>query len=75
MGYEPLILSTLITGDAAVSGELYAAIIREALESGNPLAPPCAIVSGGEATVTVGETGLVVQTWSSRSRSPSSWMG
>lgn len=53
LGYEPLILSTLITGDAAASGELYAAIIREALESGNPIAPPCAIVSGGEATVTV----------------------
>jgi hydroxypyruvate reductase len=53
LGYETLILSTLITGDAAVSGELYAAIIREALESGNPVEPPCAIVSGGEATVTV----------------------
>ncbi|CAN5715029.1 glycerate kinase [soil metagenome] len=53
LGYEPLILSTLVTGDAAVSGELHAAIIREAIESGNPVAPPCAIVSGGEATVTV----------------------
>ena len=53
LGYEPLILSTLITGDAAASGELYAAMIREALESGNPVTPPCALVSGGEATVTV----------------------
>ncbi|MGB3632890.1 MAG: glycerate kinase [Rubrobacteraceae bacterium] len=53
LGYEPLILSTLLTGDAAASGELYAAIIRETLQSGNPLAAPCAIVSGGEATVTV----------------------
>ncbi len=53
LGYEPLVLSTLITGDAAASGELYAAVIREALESGNPVGPPCAIVSGGEATVTV----------------------
>lgn len=53
LGYEPLLLSTLITGEAAESGRLYAAIVREALESGNPAAPPCAIVSGGEATVTV----------------------
>lgn len=53
LGYEPLTVSALITGDAAASGELYAAIIRETLESGNPVAPPCAIVSGGEATVTV----------------------
>ena len=53
LGYEPLVLSTYVTGDAAEAGALYAAIIREVLESGNPLSPPCAIVSGGEATVTV----------------------
>ena len=53
LGYEPLILSTLITGDATASGELYAAIIQEIRESGNPVATPCAVVSGGEATVTV----------------------
>ena len=53
LGYEPLLLSTLITGDAAEAGGLYAAIIREVLESGNPIATPCAIVSGGEATLTV----------------------
>lgn len=53
LGYEPLILSTLITGDAAALGTMYAAVIRESLESGNPVSPPCAIVSGGEATVTV----------------------
>ena len=53
LGYEPILLSTLITGDAAASGELYAAIVRETLESGNPVSAPCAIVSGGEATVTV----------------------
>ena len=53
LGYEPILLSTLITGDAAASGELYAAIVREVLESGNPVLSPCAIVSGGEATVTV----------------------
>jgi glycerate 2-kinase len=28
-------------------------VIREVLESGNPIPPPCALVSGGEATVTV----------------------
>ena len=32
---------------------MYAAIIREVLASGHPTPPPCAIVSGGEATVTV----------------------
>jgi glycerate 2-kinase len=53
LGYEPLIFSTYITGDATVIGGFYAAIIREVLESGNPVGVPCALVSGGEATVVV----------------------
>ena len=57
LGYEPLLLSTTITGDAQPIAAVYAAVIREVLESGNPLPPPCAIVSGGEATVTVRGSG------------------
>jgi glycerate 2-kinase len=51
--YEPMLLSTTITGDARGIASVYAAVVREVLESGNPLPPPCAVVSGGEATVTV----------------------
>jgi glycerate 2-kinase len=53
LGYEPLLLSTTITGDARGIGSVYAAVIREVLETGNPVPAPCALVSGGEATVTV----------------------
>ena len=53
LGYETLLLSTYLTGDARDVALTYSAIIREALESGNPVPPPCAIVSGGEATVVV----------------------
>jgi glycerate 2-kinase len=53
LGYEPLILSTVLTGDARGIGSVYAAVIREVLESGNPAPAPCAFLSGGEATVTV----------------------
>ena len=53
LGYEPLILSTTVTGDARDIASFSAAVIREVLESGNPIRPPCALVSGGEATVTV----------------------
>jgi glycerate 2-kinase len=53
LGYEPMLLSTTITGDARDIASVYAAVIREVLESDNPLPPPCAVVSGGEATVTV----------------------
>ncbi len=53
LGYEPLLLSTYITGEAQGAANLHAAVVKEILESGNPLAPPCAVVSGGEATVVV----------------------
>ena len=58
LGYEPLILSTLIDGDARNIAAMYAAMIREVLESGNPLSPPCALISGGEATVVVRGDGI-----------------
>ena len=53
LGYAPLILSTYITGNARDIGGLHAAVIREILDSGNPVTPPCALISGGEATVVV----------------------
>ncbi len=58
LGYEPLLLSTYVTGEAQGAANLHAAIVKEVLESGNPLAPPCAIVSGGEATVVVRGEGM-----------------
>lgn len=53
LGYEPLLLSTHFVGDARDVAGLHAAIVKEILESGNPLPAPCALVSGGEATVVV----------------------
>jgi len=53
LGYAPMLLSTYLTGDARNVAGLHAAVVREVLASGNPLAPPCAIVTGGEATVVV----------------------
>ena len=53
LGYAPLLLTTTLTGDALGAASMYAAIVREVLASGNPIAPPCAVVSGGEATVVV----------------------
>jgi glycerate 2-kinase len=53
LGYSPLLLTTTLTGDALGAASMYAAIVREIVASGNPVQPPCAIVSGGEATVRV----------------------
>ena len=41
LGYEPLLLSTTVTGDARGIAGVYAAVIREIQESGNP--PPAAL--------------------------------
>ena len=53
LGYAPLLLTTTLTGDALGAASVYAAVVREVLASGNPASSPCAIISGGEATVTV----------------------
>ena len=58
LGYAPLLLSTSMTGEARGIAAVYGAVIRECLETGEPASPPCAFVSGGEATVTIlGEGG------------------
>jgi glycerate 2-kinase len=57
LGYTPLLLTTTLTGDVLGAASMYAAIVREVVASGNPAPPPCAIVSGGEATVTVRGSG------------------
>ena len=56
-GFAPLILSSSITGNTADAAQLHVAIAREVLNSGNPVQPPCCIISGGETTLCVTGTG------------------
>lgn len=53
-GYEPLLLSTSVTGEARSVAGFHAAVVQEVLQSGHPVSPPCALISGGEVTVVVG---------------------
>ena len=53
LGYTPLILSTRIEGETREVAHVHAAIFREVLASGFPVAPPACILSGGETTVTL----------------------
>jgi len=53
LGYGALLLSTTLTGEARGAAAVHAAMVREALASGNPSPPPCALLSGGELTVSV----------------------
>jgi glycerate 2-kinase len=52
-GYEPLILGDALEGEAREVGTVLAGIALQAARFGQPVKPPCLIISGGETTVTV----------------------
>lgn len=52
-GYTPLLLSCLLEGEARDIAQMHAAIAKEILASGNPVAAPACLLSGGETTVTL----------------------
>jgi hydroxypyruvate reductase len=53
LGFKTLILSSTIEGETREIAGMHAAIAREIRQSGNPLAVPACIISGGETTVTL----------------------
>ncbi len=57
LGYQPLILSSSMQGNAADLARFYVAIVMEIMATGHPLPAPCCLLSGGEATVRVKGTG------------------
>jgi len=52
-GITPLILGNSIEGEARDVAKVMAAISRQAAAHGQPVPPPCVLLSGGETTVTV----------------------
>jgi hydroxypyruvate reductase len=56
-GVEPLILASDIEGEARDVALVHSAIARQSYDFGQPIAPPCVLISGGETTVTVRGTG------------------
>lgn len=56
-GVTPLILGDSIEGEARDVGKVLAAIALQVRRHGQPLRPPCVLLSGGETTVTVRGTG------------------
>ncbi|NKB71782.1 MAG: DUF4147 domain-containing protein [Candidatus Latescibacteria bacterium] len=53
LGYTPLVLSSRIAGETRDIAGVHTAIAQEIRTSGQPLAPPACIISGGETTVTL----------------------
>lgn len=52
-GFEPLILSSSVRGEAREAAKTHVAVAEEVARTGNPIEPPASIVSGGETTVTI----------------------
>ena len=52
-GYTTLLLTSTLEGEARHVARVHAAIAQEICHSGQPIAPPACIISGGETTVTV----------------------
>ena len=53
LGFSPMILSTMVKGEAKDCGTMFAAIAKEVAVYQRPVHAPCAILAGGENTVTI----------------------
>lgn len=53
LGFHSMILTTCLQGEAREAGGFLAAIGQEIVKYGRPLKTPCAIILGGENTVTI----------------------
>jgi hydroxypyruvate reductase len=58
LGYETLILSSMVEGETKEVARVHSAIAKEVLKTGRPIPPPACIISGGETTVTIRGKGL-----------------
>jgi hydroxypyruvate reductase len=58
MGYQTLILSSMVEGETREVARVHAAIAKEIVKTGRPIFPPACIISGGETTVTIHGKGL-----------------
>lgn len=53
IGFEPYILSACMDGESKDVGIVLAGITNEIIRSSNPFKAPCALISGGETTITI----------------------
>lgn len=56
-GIAPMVLGDSVTGEAREIAKPYAALAKQIKEHHHPIRPPVALISGGEATVTLRGTG------------------
>jgi len=58
LGYETLILSSMVEGETKEVALVHTAIAKEIVKTGRPFPPPICVISGGETTVTIRGKGL-----------------
>jgi hydroxypyruvate reductase len=58
LGYNSLLLSSLIEGETQTVAAVHTAIAKEISVTGNPISRPACVISGGETTVTIRGGGL-----------------
>ena len=54
-GYEPLVLSSRVRGEAREAAKTHVAVAEECRATGEPVEPPAVVLSAGEVTVTLGD--------------------
>jgi glycerate 2-kinase len=58
LGYKSVLLSSFMQGETRVVAALHGAIAKEICATGNPVAAPACVISGGETTVTIRGSGV-----------------
>jgi len=58
LGYNTIILSSMIEGETKEIAKMHCAILKEILNTGNPIKMPACVISGGETTVTIRGKGI-----------------
>jgi hydroxypyruvate reductase len=58
LGYQTLILSSMVEGETKEVALVHTAMAKEVLKTAHPLSPPACIITGGETTVTLRGKGL-----------------
>jgi glycerate 2-kinase len=53
LGYNTIILSSMVQGESKEAAIFFTSIAKEAYRSGNPVSKPACIIAGGETTVTI----------------------
>lgn len=59
MGIPAIILSSFLEGESRDAGTFFASIARESQAYGNPIQPPCVILSSGETTTRIPDNNLI----------------